>query len=183
MVDTRTRTQTITIVAGDIRKVVQCTVEEVHIMKQHYGHGPLEGKAKLERDIGLIFLNEYATAIDVELYDPTTWTKVIAYSYMPKADPNAKHHEPGSFKKFKPVPGLSFRIVANVNPQKPRAEVDTFFMQIGWTWVKPLNESGRGKTERDGGFRSGGFTAERCVYWDLGGADDDTQNNGGGYLR
>jgi hypothetical protein len=65
---------------------------------------------------------------------------------------------------------------------KNREEVDAFFKLINWCYVDPLIESGRGKTERDGGFRSGGFTVERWVY-----SDEDNNVDGNsteeGYRR
>ena len=125
------------------------------------------GKARLARDVGLIFMREWAAGIEVEIFDPRSRKKVVSYSYRPKADPNAKNHEPGSSKKFAKKKELEIRVVARINPRKPADEAAAFFREIGWAQVEHLIESGRGKIERDGGFRSGGFNVERWVYSDL----------------
>lgn len=171
----KTRTITTTIATNDIRQVAQCIVKEASLIKRYYQNTSLADDVKLARDIGLMLLEEWIISVEVELYEPDTRRKVFAYSYRANVDPDATHQEPGSFKKFRKKAGLSYRIIVNPNPAKNRDEADAFFKIIGWAPVEPLIESGRGKTMRDGGFRSGGFTAERWVYWD---DHEDTQEEG-----
>jgi hypothetical protein len=175
---TKTRTQTTTIAMHDIRHVTQCIVKEAGLIKRYYQNASLADEVKLARDIGLMLLEEWIISIEVELYEPDTRRKVFAYSYRAKADPNTTHQEPGSFKKFRKKARLSFRLIVIENPAKSKAEREAFFKEIGWTYVQPLIESGRGKIERDGGFRANGFTAERWVY-----SDDHDDKQGGGYQR
>jgi hypothetical protein len=177
---TRSKTQSTTILMQDIRQLTQCIVKEAGEIKRYYQGTSLRDEVKLARDIGLMLLEEWILSVEVELYEPATRKKVFAYSYRPKVDPNASRQEPGSFKRFRKKQGLRFRIIVITNPAKDRKEADAFFNLLGWPLVDPLIESGLGKTERDGGFRFGGFTAERWVY-----SDDDTRSDGntteGGY--
>jgi hypothetical protein len=163
----KSKTQTTTIHMGDIRQVVQWIIKEVNMIKKYYQNTSLFDDVRLARDIALMFLEEWILSVEVELYEPATRRKVYAYSYRATVDPNASHHEPGTFKKFRQKQGLAYRLTVTVNPAKSWEETDAFFKLINWHYVDPLIESGRGKTERDGGFRSGaGFTVERWVYSD-----------------
>jgi hypothetical protein len=176
------RTQSTTIHMNDIRQVVQWIVKEAGEIKKYYQNTLLVDEVKLARDIGLMYLEEWILSVEVELYEPATRRKVFAYSYRANVDANATLQEPGSFKKFRQKQGLSYRLVVKINPEKDRAEVDAFFKLINWSYVQPLIESGRGKLERDGGFRAGGFTTERWVYSD----DDDSADGNSteqGYKR
>ena len=162
----KSRTQTTTIYMHDIRQVVLWIVKEAGEIRRYYQDASLFDDVQLARDIGLMFLEDWILSVEVELYQPETRTKVYAYSYRAIVDPNATHQEPGAFKKFRKKQGLAYRLTVKVNPAKAREEVDAFFKLINWQYVEPLIESGRGKTERDSGFRSGGFTVERWVYFD-----------------
>jgi hypothetical protein len=157
---------------NDVRQVVQWIVQEAGEIKKYYQNTLLYDDVRLARDVGLMFLEDWILSVDVELYEPETRRKVFAYSYRANIDPNAVHQDPGAFKKFRKKQGLSYRLTVKINPAKDRADVDAFFKLINWHYVDPLIESGRGKTERDGGFRSAnGFVAERWVYH-----DDDHSN-------
>jgi hypothetical protein len=162
----KSRTQTTTIYMNDIRQVVQWIVREAGEIRRYYQDASVFEDVRLARDIGLMFLEEWILSVEVELYEPETRRKVYAYSYRPTVDPNATHQEPGAFKKFRKKQGLSYRLTVKVNPAKNREETDAFFKLLGWSYVEPLIESGWGKTERDGGFRSGGVRVERWVYFD-----------------
>jgi hypothetical protein len=165
---------------NDIRQVVRWIVKEAGEIKKYYQDTSLFDDVRLARDIGLMFLEDWIISVEVELYEPATRRKVFAYSYRATVDPEASHHEPGSFKKFRKKQGLSYRLVVRINPAKQKEEVDAFFKLINWCYVDPLIESGRGKTERDGGFRSGaGFTVERWVYSDDGNNTDGNSTEEG----
>jgi hypothetical protein len=178
----RSKTQTTNIYMSDIREVVQWIIKEVCEIKKYYQNTSLFDDVRLSRDIALMFLEDWILSVEVELYEPATRRKVYAYSYRATVDPDASPQEPGTFKKFRQKQGLAYRLTVRINPAKNREEVDTFFKLINWHYVDPLIESGRGKTERDGGFRSGGFTVERWVY-----SDDDSNVDGNsteeGYKR
>ena len=179
----KSKTQTTSIYMNDIRQVVQWIVKEAGEIRKYYQNTSLYDDVRLARDIGLMYLEDWIVSVEVELYEPATRRKVYAYSYRASVDPNASHQEPGTFKKFRKKQGLSYRLTVKINPAKNREEVDTFFKLINWHYVEPLIESGRGKTERDGGFRSvNGFVAERWVYSD----DDDSADGNSteqGYKR
>jgi hypothetical protein len=167
---------------NDIRKVVQWIIKEVREIKKYYQNTSLLDDVRLSRDIALMFLEDWILSVEVELYEPETRRKVYAYSYRATVDPEASHHEPGDFKKFRQKQGLAYRLTVTTNPAKSREETDAFFKLINWHYVDPLIESGRGKIERDGGTRQGGFTLERWVY------SDDNHNTDGnsteeGYKR
>jgi hypothetical protein len=163
----KSQTQSITIHMHDIRQVAQWIVKEAAEIRRYYQNTALVDDVRLARDLGLMFLEEWILSVEVELYEPSTRRKVYAYSYRANVDPDATHQEPGSFKKFRAKQGLAYRLTVKVNPAKSREETEAFFKLLGWQYVEPLIESGRGKTERDGGFRSGGgFTVERWVYSD-----------------
>jgi hypothetical protein len=169
----KSKTLTTTIYMADIRQVVLWIIKEAGEIKKFYQNQSLFDEVRLARDLGLMFLEDWIVSAEVELYEPDTFRKVYAYSYRATVDPTAAHHEPGTFKKFRKKQGLSYRLVVKINPAKSKEEVDAFFNLINWHYVDPLIESGRGKTERDGGFRSGrGFTVERWVYSD----DSDSPN-------
>lgn len=176
--DTLTKTQTTTITGGDVRKCAQYTVDDAAMAYEAYGFVFSLGKPRLARDIGLMYLGEWVEEIQLELYDPKTMKAHGRHIYRPKADAKARHHEPGSFRKLNVPKGLSIRIVAMRNPTKPKEECDAFFNEIGWLPVPPTVDGGRGRLERDGGFRSGGFHVERWVYFD----GDDSDGQKGGYL-
>jgi hypothetical protein len=152
----KSQTQSITIHMHDIRQVAQWIVKEAAEIRRYYQNTALVDDVRLARDLGLMFLEEWILSVEVELYEPAA-----------NVDPDATHQEPGSFKKFRAKQGLAYRLTVKVNPAKSREETEAFFKLLGWQYVEPLIESGRGKTERDGGFRSGGgFTVERWVYSD-----------------
>lgn len=176
----KSKTFATTILMADIRQVVQWIIKEAGEIKKYYQNTTLLDDVRLARDIGLMLLEDWIVSVDVELYEPDTLRKVYAYSYRPIVDPTASHHEPGTFKKFRTKQGLSYRLTVKINPEKDRAEVDTFFELINWHYVEPLIESGRGKTERDGAFVSGKhFTIGRWVYSDDShSTNDNTQEEG-----
>jgi len=179
---TKSRTQTTPIYMNDIRQVVQWIIKEAAEIRRYFQNTSLYDDVRLSRDLGLMFLEQWILSVEVELYESETRRKVYAYSYRPTVDPTATHQEPGSFKKFRKKQGLAYRLTVTVNPAKSREETDAFFKLLGWSYVDPLIESGRGKTERDGGFRSGGVRVERWVYSD----DEDSvdgNTNGEGYRR
>jgi len=180
---TKSKTHTTTIHMQDIRQVVQWVIKEAGDIRRYYQNASLYDDVHLARDLGLMFLEDWITSVEVELYEPATKRKVYAYSYRATVDPNASHQDPGAFKKFRKKEGLAYRLTVKINPAKPSEEVQAFFKLINWQYVEPLIESGRGKTERDGGFRTGkGFAVERWVY-----SDDTTSADGNstekGYKR
>jgi hypothetical protein len=97
----KSKTQTTTMYMNDIRQVVQWIIKEVSEIKKYYQNTSLFDDVRLSRDIALMFLEDWIVSVEVELYEPAARRKVYAYSYRATVDPDASHHEPGTFKKFR----------------------------------------------------------------------------------
>jgi hypothetical protein len=169
VMDTMTRVETKTITGTDVREVADCIWQEVLALYEFYGRNFPYHKQKLRGDLGQIMLWGMADAFKVQFYEDAEGKRneKLSYEFVLRADPGAVHTPPGNFPRFQLQASWQVRLVAIETTAKPEAEVQEFYLALGWRYCDPLIRNSQGTTEKYGDFRSGDYGVSREVWKDV----------------
>jgi hypothetical protein len=164
---TETQVQTInrTITGQNVLEVATAIWKEIQAIYEWAGRRFPYNLPKLRTDIGQILLWDVASMIVIQFYTPDMVEK-LSYEFVPGADANAVHSEPGTFPRFELDPSWQVRVIAKYSLTKPQHEVRELFQALGWVDVPSLTRTGGGTTEQYGTFKSGDYGVSRQVYSD-----------------
>jgi len=158
---TRTGTKTTTITAGDVRKVMAATTEEITTLCTRAGAVARDFNVDdALRDCSLFALNDIISAIRLQFYLGDELVREYAYVIAPSAL-TPEGPPPGQPPAGAIPPGARVRLVVSHNLATAREIRDGWFKRLGWGQCRPLQRPAGVQPQTYGTFASGGFGVER----------------------